>query len=644
MCGIAGILAMSGGAPPERAELETMIRTLRHRGPDGFGYYQAPAIGLAHARLSIIDLATGDQPIYNEDRSVAVVFNGEIFNYIELRAELRSRGHRFYTSSDTEVIVHLYEEFGTEFVDHLNGQFAIALWDTKQQRLILARDRVGIRPLYYARSGRRFLFASEAKALFAEGSMTPRLDRRSLGQALTYWAPLEGRSAFEGIAALPPGSLLTVDARGERLHRYWDWDFGAAEARPSRPVGEYAEELRSLLTDAVRLQLRADVPVGTYLSGGLDSSAITALVRDINRAPVRAFSLSFEDPEFDESAFQREVTARLGVVQTTLACTRAGIAARFPLAIWVTEEPILRPAPVPLMLLAGAVRAAGYKVVLTGEGADEVFGGYDLFREAKIRRWIDRNPDSKWRPRLLERLYPYLANSPAQGRAFTRHFFSHGTEHIGRPSFAHLPRWSTTQRSWQFFSPALRDELAGTDSMAELEALLPPAISGWPPLGRDQYVEAHTLMSGYLLSSQGDRVAMAHSVEGRFPYLDHRLIEFACRLPPQLKLCGLREKFILKQAVKDLLPAAIVARTKQPYRAPDSESFVEGGKLRDYVADALSPERIRDAGYFDPEAVGRLIEKCIAGRTIGFGDNMSFVGVLSTMLLHEAFVRGRPVP
>jgi asparagine synthase (glutamine-hydrolysing) len=294
-----------------------------------------------------------------------------------------------------------------------------------------------------------------------------------------------------------------------------------------------------------------------------------------------------------------------------------------------------------MMLLAAAVRDAGYKVVLTGEGADEVFAGYDLFREAKIRRWVARNPRSAWRPRLLERLYPYLVHSPVRGRALTQQFFAQGSESAGRIGYSHLPRWSVARRAWQFFTPEVRAALGSVEPIDEVSAMLPAGVDRWPALGGDQYVEAHTLMTGYLLALQGDRVAMAHSIEGRFPFLDHRLIEFACRLPPQLKLFGIHEKHVLKNAVRDLLPPRIAGRPKQPYRAPDAQSFVLDGRLREEAADLLSAARIRAAGYFDPAAVARLIEKCVAGRAIGFGDNMSFIGILSTMVLHQAFVSGQ---
>jgi asparagine synthase (glutamine-hydrolysing) len=285
------------------------------------------------------------------------------------------------------------------------------------------------------------------------------------------------------------------------------------------------------------------------------------------------------------------------------------------------------------------VREAGFKVVLTGEGADEVFGGYDLFKEAKIRRFLARAPQSAWRGRILEKLYPYLAHSPASSRALTQRFFSEGLEHLNQPWFAHATRIASTRRVLQFLRPEVAEQIAAVDAHQALAATLPADIARWIPMGRDQYVEAHTLLSGYLLSSQGDRVAMAHSVEGRVPFLDHRVIEFANRLPPQFKLRGLTEKYLLKQAVRRDLPQSIRTRTKQPYRSPDSASFFTDGRPNDEVTDLLSPHSIDAAGLFDADAVQRLVRKCAAGRAIGFPDNMAFVGVLSTMHLHRQFVQ-----
>ncbi|HEU4603393.1 MAG TPA: asparagine synthase (glutamine-hydrolyzing) [Steroidobacteraceae bacterium] len=641
MCGLAGIFNLSDRSPPQRIALQRMIESLHHRGPDGYGFFNDSNCGLAHARLSIIDIAGGTQPIHNEEANIWVVFNGEIFNFIELRADLERAGHRFETHSDTEVIVHAYEQYGLSFVDHLNGQFAIALWDQANRRLLLARDRTGIRPLFYTAVDGRLYFGSEVKALFAVKAFQPRMNLRAVGDVLTYWSALDPDTVFENVASLPAGHMMICENGRREIKRYWDWSFPQSQPQRDRPLASYAEELRELLIDSVRLQLRADVPVGAYLSGGLDSSVIAALVKAYNKERLRTFSIAFEDAEFDESAYQQEMADNLGTEHTRVLCKNRDIAAAFPRVIWHTETPIVRTAPTPLMLLSEAVRQHGYKVVLTGEGADEVFGGYDLFKEAKIRRFWSRFPQSKIRPRLLDRLYPYLKNSPAATRAMTDRFYAQGMGAVSDPCFAHLPRWSTTHRSWQFFSKEARAELGELDYVSRARTRLPSQVADFLPIGRDQYVEAHTLLSGYLLNSQSDRVAMANSIEGRFPFLDHRVIEFASRLPPSLKINGLNEKYLLKRAMQDLLPASIAKRTKQPYRAPDSQSFFSDGKSCDYVDDLLSEDRLRSAGYFDPLAVRKLVAKCRAGRAIGFSDNMAFVGILSTMLVDEMFVRGR---
>jgi asparagine synthase (glutamine-hydrolysing) len=641
MCGIAGVLGISSTAvQPTALELRAMVGTLHHRGPDGQGIYCENQIGLAHARLSIIDLAGGEQPIHNEDRSVWVVFNGEVFNFIELRVQLEAQGHQFYTHSDTEVIVHLYEQYGDDFVLHLNGQFAIALWDKTRERLVLARDRTGIRPLFYTHSGGRFLFASEVKALFAVSGVERRIDALALHEIFTFWAPLHTRSVFSGVQSLPPGHVMVLERDKQTVRCYWDWSFEAHPVSDTRSAQSLADELRELMVDAVRLQLRADVPVGAYLSGGLDSAIITSLIHHFTDTPLRTFSLTFEDDEFDESAQQLELSRYFGCPHTAVRCTRADIAAHFPRTLWHTESPVVRTAPTPLMLLSNLVREQGVKVVLTGEGADEVFGGYDIFKEAKVRRFMARAPQSGWRASLLSRLYPYLKHSPASSGAFARQFFQEGMAHLHAPYFAHIPRWNTTGRIAQYFSPALREAGQGWSAYAAMQATLPQGMQRWSPLAQDQYVEAHTLLSGYLLSSQGDRMAMASSIEGRMPFLDHRVIEFANRLPSRYKLMGLTEKYLLKKSVQGLLPDSIRTRTKQPYRAPDCSSFFVDGKPVEYVAELLSAPRIAAAGYFNAQAVSKLFEKCRSGRAIGFGDNMAFVGILSTMWVDALFVRG----
>ena len=638
MCGIAGALLVEGEAAlPDPAR---MIATLRHRGPDGMGCFRSPTCVLANARLSIIDLQTGDQPLANEDESVWTVLNGEIFNYLELRAELKALGHRFRTRSDTEVLVHAYEEYGDRFIERLSGQFAIALWDGRRQRLLLARDPVGIRPLFYTRAGGRLLFASEVKAILAVAPEAASLDEQGLAQVFTFWGTVGERTVFKGIRSLPPGHRLIVEKGAQRLEGYWDWTFPQGPGRTDLSLDEAAEALHALLRDVVRQQLLADVPVGAYLSGGLDSSGIAALARE-QVGTLQTFSITFEDPEFDESAYQRQMADYLGVRHCAFRCTAEDIGSVFPDLIRHTETPVLRTAPAPLMLLARHVQSQGFKVVLTGEGADEVFGGYDLFKEGKIRRFWARQPDSAWRPLLFSRLYPYLERSPVANRHFARLFFGQRLGEADSPFYAHLTRWSTTRGIFKLLSPELLASLASAAPEEELLRQLPTGFRAWSDLAQDQYIEVKTLLEGYLLSSQGDRVSMAHSVEGRVPYLDRRVIEFANALGPRYKLRGLREKVLLRRSLKQVLPEAILRRVKQPYRAPDSRCFFPGGRPLPYVEALMSPANVRRSGYFRPEAVERLLEKCRTGRALGAGDNMAFVGVLSTLLLQEQFFGGR---
>ncbi len=640
MCGISGILNLKHRETPSRDELERMIQAVRHRGPDGYGFFSGPGIGLAHARLSIIDLEGGDQPIHNEDGGVQVVFNGEIFNFLELRQMLQKLGHRFYTRSDTEVIVHLYEEYGDAFVKHMVGQFAIALWDNSTQRLLLVRDRAGIRPLFYTIAAGRLYFASEVKSLFTQPAVARSLNPTALGEVFTFWSTLEPNSLFEDIYSLPPGHQMVVEQGEMHCSKYWDWTFPVGGIPDNRSVDDWAEELRELMIDSVKLRLRSDVPVGAYLSGGLDSSVITSLIHNFTDTPLRTFSIGFEDDEFDESVFQQELVQYLETEHTHVTCKAEDISRLFPQVIWHAESTILRTAPAPLMLLSQHVRESNYKVVLTGEGADEVFGGYDIFKEAKVRRFCQRFPDSRLRPLILKKLYPYLKHSPTAGGDFGKQFFQQGMEYIDKPYFAHIPRWSTTRRSWRFFSREMKDLLQGSASYDSIRRILPPEIEQWEALNRDQYIENHTLLSGYLLNSQGDRMAMANSVEGRFPFLDHRVIEFAANIPARYKIKVLNEKYILKKSMAGLIPESIRRRSKQPYRAPDSQSFFSQGEPAAYVKELLGEEALRKAGYFNPAAVGKLLRKSASGRVIGFSDNMAFVGILSTMLLDKMFIQG----
>ena len=431
MCGIAGIL----GPSPSKEALGRMARAIVHRGPDEQGLFRDDRIGLVHTRLSIIDLASGQQPMTNEDDSLWVVFNGEIFNYVELRDELLALGHSFRTKSDTEVIVHAWEAWGEACFEKFNGQWAIALWDTRARRLVLCRDRLGVRPVHYARHGGSLYFASEIKAIFAaDPSISRELDPLGLDEAFTFWAARPPRTPFAAVSELPPGHLLVVEANGETRERaYWSPRYPTTPDELFRgSVGEAAEAVRAALDEATRLRvLRSDVPVGSYLSGGLDSSLVAALAIRRREGKLSTFSLRFEDAEYDETSYQRTMATQLESDHHEIVVTRRAIADAFPEVVRHAERPLLRTAPAPLFLLSGLVQSLGTKVVLTGEGADEMFAGYDLFREAKVRRFWAKAPTSKMRPLLLSRLYPYLARSPVAEQAMARKFFGRNLDKYG---------------------------------------------------------------------------------------------------------------------------------------------------------------------------------------------------------------------
>ena len=621
-----------------------MAGALHHRGPDEFGVYRDERAGLAHARLSIIDLATGQQPLSNEDGTLWVTFNGEIFNYRELRPELQALGHTFRTASDTEVIVHAYEAWGEKAFARFNGQFAIGLWDSRKKRLTLARDRLGVRPLYHTEHQGRVVFASEVKAMFAADPSLPRaFDPVGIDQTFTFWSPVAPQTVFAGISELEPGHVLTIESDGTRRdHPFWQPRYtGAFAGTPDEAV----EAVRAALDRATTLRiLRADVPVGSYLSGGLDSSLVAAMGVAAKGDRLRTFSMRFDDAEYDETEHQRSVVRHIGSEHSEIVVGRKDIAAVFPQVVAHTERPILRTAPAPLFLLSKLVRDSGIKVVLTGEGANEMFAGYDLFREARVRRFWARQPESKMRPRLLERLYPYLARSPVSQQAMARQFFGQNLENANAPGFSHDLRWKTTSALKRLFSSGVRQALAGRDARAELVASLPAAFADWTPLGQDQYLEVRTLLAGYILASQGDRMLMAHSVEGRFPFLDADVVELANSLPDEHKLRVLDEKHVIKRVAAGRIPDSVARRKKQPYRAPDALSFV-GPDAPDWVADHLSSETTRAAGVFEPAVVQALWQKCkTRGDESQFSnaDNMAMVGVLSTHLVHRQLIDVQP--
>jgi asparagine synthase (glutamine-hydrolysing) len=637
MCGIAGYVT---SAPADgRTELvRRMIQAIGHRGPDQTGAYADNYAALGHARLSIIDVEGGSQPIPNENRRLWIVFNGEIFNYVELAEDLVARGHVLATRSDTEVIVHLYEEYGADCVRHLNGDWAFAIWDSQRRELFLSRDRIGVRPLFYSEAGGTFYFGSEIKALFAHPAVRRELDIRAVDDVFTTWCIRPPRTAFRDVRELPPGHSMRVRNGEVAVFPHWQLHYPiAGDLTPVRTEAEYAEELFALLVDATRIRLRADVPVGAYLSGGLDSTITTALIQRFGGSRLRTFSVSFEDRDYDEQEFQQEAVDYLGTAHSSIRCGDADIGRAFPDVVWHGEAPLVRTAPAPLYLLSRLVRDSGFKVVLTGEGADEMFGGYDIFKEAKVRRFWLAQPQSKLRPLMLQKLYPYMPKLRAQPEAYLRAFFHVQPGAAPGPFFSHLPRWGMTAKNKFFFSDAVKAELNGRDVHAEVEQDLPAAFARWHPFCQAQYLEARYLLPGYILSSQGDRVAMAHAVEGRFPFLDYRVMEFAAKLPPHLKMKVLNEKYILKKAFGKEIPPSIVRRPKQPYRAPEARCFFSV-PVRDYIQDLLAPDRIRRDNLFNPAAVQRLVDKVKANAAIGVKDNMALVGIVSTQILADRYL------
>jgi asparagine synthase (glutamine-hydrolysing) len=634
MCGIAGILSTNGGCV-DRGQLTEMIATLGHRGPDAQGIYAAHGIGLAHARLSILDPEGGSQPMSTHNGKIWITFNGEIFNHIELRDELLRQGHEFTTRSDTEVILHLYQEEGESCVSRLNGQWAFAIWDAPRRKLFLSRDRMGVKPLFYTQISGNFLFASEIKALLANRDVHAALDVYALDQIFTFWVTLPPRTIFKNIKQIPPGYSLVLEDGGMRIRPHWRLEYPQKDdGTQERDEKRLCEELRALMADATRIRLRSDVAVGSYLSGGLDSTYVTALAKQFVNDKLRTFSIGFDDPAFDESRYQHEASQFLNTHHTELRCNSADITRILPDVIRHAEQPIFRAAPAPLYLLAKLVRDAGVKVVLTGEGADEIMGGYDIFKEAKIRRFWGRNPDSRWRPLLLKRLYPYLEAIQRQPVAYLKTFFSVSPENLANPFFSHLQRWQATAALKLFFSEEVREQIGTYSAMGELSESLPTAYHSWSAFNQSEYLEAMYLLPGYILSSQSDRMAMANSVEARHPFLDYRVIEFAAKLAPTFKMKVLKEKYLLKKAASGLIPRGIECRFKQPYRAPGIKNY---DAMQGYCNDVLSKESVDRHGVFDSTAVTAMVAKVEAGRANSARDEMAIMGVLSTQILLEQF-------
>jgi asparagine synthase (glutamine-hydrolysing) len=645
MCGIAGIIAPISAAEA-RERLAAMVAEIAYRGPDECTGSVGDGFAIGAVRLAIVDLLTGTQPAISDDGRIFVVFNGEIFNYRELRALLAAKGHVFTSNSEVEVLLHLYQVYGVEMAAMLNGQFAIAICDRAAGALHLFRDPFGIRPLFCWSDRQSVIFASEIKALLANREVSVTLDPHGLIQTVRFWTVVGERTMFSEIRQVPPGHVLSWQGGKARLTRYWDWPFsGCVEPLRLGSDAEYFEAFDDALARAVKRQTMADVEVGAYISGGIDSSVIVHHLAAIDpQRRLSTFSVTFEDADYDESEAQQAVVRHYQTRHRSARIKTAEIAEGFATAVAHAETALFRSAPVPMHRLAKEVRAAGLKVVMSGEGADEILLGYDLFREAKIRRFWARVPQSRCRGQLLRRLYDYLPQYK-NPRYFNLmlDFYRPTLGQVDDPHYAMAVRWSNGEALAACFSRGLQDLARAYNPVAELDGWLPARYGDADDVERAQAIETMTLLGNYLLSSQGDRMALANSVETRYPYLDLEFVRFAARLPRGVKLRGLKDKFILRETYADRIPDAVRRRKKFAYQAPEKKAFFPGGTLVGWAADLLSRERIAADGIFDPDYVEQYCLTPVgdAGRQ-GFRANMLFIIVLSTTLLVDRFVRSRP--
>ena len=634
MCGVAGIIDFRGRSDSIPAVTE-MLRSFSYRGPDESGIYHSPNATIGNVRLSIIDLASGQQPLSDISGRYWIVFNGEIFNYIELREDLENKGIKLKTRSDTEVLVNLFAMYGEKCLTLLNGQFAVAIWDKKEEKLFIARDRVGIRPLFYTVANGILYFASEIKALFVNKDVKRELNPENLAQIYTFWTAITPRTAFRDISELSPGHYLVYSRKGLDVHKFWELNFNNSD--PAVSLSDALEKFNELFTNAVRIRLRADVEVAAYLSGGIDSSTTVAYIKDIEPGVLNTFSIGFEDKDFDESKYQEEAVRYLNTNHRAISCTSKDIANEFPRVVWHSEIPLTRTAPTPMLILSKLVRDNNIKVVITGEGSDEILAGYDIFRETIIRRFWASQPSSSLRPTLLKRIYPDIPHLRNASPNVLKMFFGYRLEDTDNPLYSHLLRWNNSNHIKKHFSENLRNTVNGYDPLADLSEKLPESFMEWSPLARAQWLETTVFMSGYLLSSQGDRMAMANSVEGRYPFLDYRVIEFCSSLPDRFKLNGLNEKYLLKKLMSGRIPESIVKRPKQPYRAPISSVFIGMGRP-DYVDEMLSEKMTGLAGIFSYESVAALLSKIKKTGTASETDNMVLASVISTHLVYTQFI------
>ena len=640
MCGVSGIIDLCGKREPMRATVKRMTDALVHRGPDADGYLFAPGLGLGHRRLSIVGLADGGQPIYNEDRSVAVMFNGELFDFPEQRAALEAKGHIFKTHADTEIIVHLYEEHGEDVFEHLKGQFALCLVDFTKRTVFLGRDRVGICPLHWSRQGDWLYFGSEVKALLTSGDVAAVCDPRGLDHIFTFFALGTRRTMIEGVQSVLPGHYLKIAFRPDGKpaeiieRRYWDFDFPDAgeEDNPS-DITPLVDEFEAAFTRAVELRLRADVPVVGYLSGGVDSAYVLATAAKIRGEAPPSFTIRVPSGKLDETSNAMVAARHIGTRATIVDCDAKVIASAYTKLIAAADSPVTDTSCAALLSLASEVHNQGYKVALTGEGADEAFAGYVWFKTNAFARGNDYGSfkPSRAGSRIIRKLI-------APHRSFAdirREDALSGGPHAQSEVY-NLVRIARHK----YFSRELK-ALLGDFSPYEDVPLDLERMQRWAPLNQSLYLGYKVHLPGLLLNHKGDRVSMANSVETRYPFLDDDVIRVAAKIHPNLKLKGYRQdKYLLRQAASRVLPADIALRPKGMFRAPFAESFFENPPP--FVQQLMSPEALKRTGYFDVACVRRDYERYVAGRASKWKmfSSLGLGGVLSTQLWHHINLGG----
>jgi len=644
MCGIAGIIDLAGQRLVPEGSIQRMARALLHRGPDEEGFLVQPGLALASRRLSIVGLADGQQPVANEDRSVFVVFNGELFDYIERQAELKERGHKLVTHCDTEIIPHLWEDYREKMWERLRGQFAIALWDEPRRQLHLGRDRFGIAPLFWTQQGDWLLFASEIKGLLASGMVPARPDRRGIDHVFTFSAVPGPRTCFENVQLLPPGHFLSITpgngraARAEVKERaYWEIHFpdeGAEECgdNPKRLVDDFEK----VLLQAVEERLRADVPVGAYLSGGVDSSMILALACHLRGPAINTYTVRVRDPKLDElnaaSLSARHIGAKPPIVQDF---GDEDAIATYPKLIAAAEAPVIDTSCAALLQLASRVHSSGQKVVLTGEGADEWLVGYPWYKAAKLIGFLDLIPGLPL-SKIARRAYLRLNKVPQ----FTNAWRQEVESSVGGPN-AWIDTYGVLAISkLRFYSEPMREALAQANPWTELDFPLDRARR-WHPLHRGVWIAARVLLAGHLLQAKGDRVAMHSSVEVRYPFLDEDVFDFLAKLHPRWRLRGFRDKHLLRLLAERWVPMSVARRHKVIFRAP-LDSFHMHPEPP-FVAQLLSEQSLRKTGYFDLAAVNRWrinFRRMRAGSLPRLSVEAGLMAVVATQLWHHLFMGG----